>query len=262
MSRDYLTRSPIFIGGQRRSGTTLMWATLQRHPNIVGLPECHFFQHIDFRSFFKTLRTDYRSTFDRIGVARPEMDRAVAAFVDTLFAPRVTKAGAQRWLEKSPENIRRIDYLFRLFPDAQFIHMIRDPRDTLASMKEQAATHKPYWDKFTAEITGPEWIRCIECGERWQDHPEQYIEVHYEELVSDPETAIRGVLDFLHEPWDDRILSLDGELDKGKDGHEHTAVFASSVGRWARNLTDEEIMTLEAAAGTAMSRLGYRPKFA
>lgn len=251
--------SPIFIGGQRRSGTTLMRVTLQRHPHIAGLPECHFFQHVDFRTFFKTLRADYQSTFDRIGVGRPEMDRAVAAFIDTLFAPARTQAGARRWLEKSPENIRRIDYLFRLFPDAQFIHMIRDPRDTLASMKQQAATHKPYWRKFTAEVTGPEWVKCIECGKRWKERPDQYIEVRYEDLVSEPEPTIRRVLDFLHEPWYDRMLSVDGERDGEKDGNEHAAVFASSAGRWSQDLTVEEIRAIEKVAGTDMVRRGYQP---
>jgi hypothetical protein len=223
----------------------------------VSLPECHFFQHVDFRSFFKTLRSTYRDLFERLGVAKPEMDRAVAAFIDTLFAPHMAEVGAQRWLEKSPENIRRIDYLFRLFPQAHFIHMIRDPRDTLASMKQQAATHKPYWDKFTAEVTGPEWVKCIECGKQWRDRPERYIEVQYEQLVAEPEAVLREVLAFLGEDWVPDVLHPSSGADGGKEGNEHKPVFRTSVGRWAQDLNAVEIACIQAVAGEAMASFGY-----
>jgi Sulfotransferase family len=249
--------SPIFIGGQRRSGTTLMWARLNRHPNIVSLPECHFFQHVDFRSFFKTLRSDYRDVFARLGVRKSEMDQAVASFVDTLFIPRRVEAGAQRWLEKSPENIRRIDYLFRLFPDAQFVHMIRDPRDTLASMKEQAASYKPYWKKFTAEVTGPEWVQCIESGEQWRNRPSSYIEIQYERFVEEPEAVLRQVLSFLGEDWVPAVLDASSGAGQEKEGNEHKPVFRTSVGRWVEGLTPEEVTCVQSVAGEMMAEFGY-----
>jgi hypothetical protein len=234
-----------------------MWASLNRHPNIVGLPECHFFQHVSFRTFFKELHTGYAELFEKLDIHGSEMDQAVATFIDSLFEPRVTRQGALRWLEKSPENIRRIDYLFRLFPHAQFIHMIRDPRDTLASMKQQAATHKPYWEKFTADVTGPEWVKCIECGKRWRDRPEQYIEVQYEQMVAKPEAVLRDVLAFLGEVWLPDVLDPSSEADGGKEGNEHKPVFCTSVGRWDQDLTPGEIACLQAVAGDTMVPFGY-----
>lgn len=254
------SRSPIFIGGQRRSGTTLMRACLDRHPNIVALPETHFFQHVKFRSFFKQLRTEYATLFDQMQIGGREMNLAVAAFIDALFRPQATAAGAQRWLEKSPENIRRIRYLFRLFPDAQFIHMIRDPRDTLASMKQQAATHKPYWSKFTAEVTGPEWVTCIESGEPWRKLSVNYIEIRYEHFVDEPEHVLREVLEFLREPWTDRVLQTSPRDVRDEDGNHYRPVFGTSVGRWTKDLSQEEIRSIQAIAGEKMSQLGYSPQ--
>lgn len=251
------SNSPILIGGQRRSGTTLMRSILDRHPDIASLPECHFFQHVDFRTFFKTLLADYHDVFERLNVGQSEMDFAVANFIDTLFGPRKFKEGAQRWLEKSPENIRRIDYLFRLFPDAQFIHMIRDPRDTLASMKQQAATYKPYWAKFTAEVTAPEWVKCIESGQRWRDHSQQYIEVRYEKLVADPKAELLRVLEFLNEPWNDGLLEAHGTTEGPKGGNDHRPVFSTSVSRWFQDLSPEELETIEIVAGETMRQFGY-----
>jgi hypothetical protein len=234
-----------------------MRSILDRHPNIVSLPECHFFQHVDFRTFFKTLLVDYQEVFERMSVGQSEMDFAVARFIHTLFGPHKFRKGAQRWLEKSPENIRRIDYLFRLFPDAQFIHMIRDPRDTLASMKQQAATHKPYWTKFTAEITAPEWVKCIESGQRWQHRSEQYIEVRYENMVADPETQLLRVLEFLKETWSGDLLTATGTTEGPKGGNDHRPVFNTSVSRWSKDLNPEELETIEALAGGTMRQIGY-----
>src|SRR5207245_755634 len=129
--------SPIFIGGQRRSGTTLLRTMLNRHPHVALVPcESFFFQDERFERFFRSLFEWHGQRFEQLGIGHAEMDRAVAAFLDILFLPYQLGKGAHRWADKTTKNIQRIDYLFRLFPEAQFIHMIRDPRDTLCSMKQ------------------------------------------------------------------------------------------------------------------------------
>lgn len=249
---------PIFIGGQRRSGTTLMRTLLARHPHIARIPESHFFQEQRFGDFFEELLERYRGLFDRIGVGQEEMDGAVGAFIDSLFTHHRARKGASRWVEKSPENILRIDYLFRLFPDAQFIHMIRDPRDTLCSMKQQAAAHKPNWTKFTAEVTAPEWVRGIDAGLKWREQDDRYLEVYYEQLVSEPEFVVRRVLDFLQEPWCSTVLDWTDDRAPGtKGGNDHRALFTGSVGRWRRELSRSEVDCIQEIAGDRMTLVGY-----
>ncbi len=199
--------APIFIGGQRRSGTTLMRTMLNRHPHVALVPrESFFFQDKRFEVFFDDLLAWHSRRFAQLSIGPSEMDRAVAALIDSLLSPFALCKGAHRWADKTTENITRIDYLFRLFPDAQFIHVIRDPRDTLCSMKQQAATEKPRWVKFTAEVTAPEWVACIVAGLPWREQPERYLEVRYEQLARHPEAEMRRVLAFLGEPWCPDVL--------------------------------------------------------
>ena len=251
--------SPIFIGGQRRSGTTLMRTMLNRHPHLAGVPhESHFFQDERFELFFSNLLEWHSHHFDKLRIGQPEMNRAVAAFLDSFYTPYQTHKGAHRWVEKTPKNILRIDYLFRLFPDAQFIHMIRDPRDTLCSMKQKAATEKPKWVKFTAEVTAPAWVRCINAGLPWRERPERYMEVYYEQLVRDPETMLRRVLAFLGEPWCPAILDASADRAMSEtDGNRHKPIFTSSIGRWTRDLSREETACIQSIAGDTMALLGY-----
>ena len=248
-------RAPVFIGGQRRSGTTLMRTMLGRHPNLVAVPhESFFFQDERFELFFQNLLDWHGKRFAKFGIGQPEMDRAVAAFVGHFFESYRQSSGAQRWVEKSTKNIKRIDYLFRIFPDAQFIHMIRDPRDALCSMKQRVLKDRPDWVQYTAQVTAPEWVRCITTGRKWRDRPDIYLEVRYEDAVREPEVTMRGVLDFLGEPWDSAVLEPSDHPELGKHFHE---VFATSVGRWKKELSETEIACFHSVAGDLMKTVGY-----
>jgi hypothetical protein len=148
--------------------------------------------------------------------------------------------------------------LFRLFPEAQFIHMIRDPRDTLCSMKQQARTYKPRWVKFNAEVTAPEWVGCIEAGLPWRQWPDRYLEVHYEQVAREPETTLRRVLAFLGEPWCEAVLDASTDVGQGKKGgNDHKPVFTSSIGRWEKELGPGEVARIESIAGETMALMGY-----
>lgn len=250
--------SPIFIGGQRRSGTTLMRTMLGRHPHIARVPESHFFQRDEFELFFTSLLTRYQPLFERLRVGTAEMDSAVAAFIDSLFTHHRLRRKAHRWVEKSPENILRIDYLFRLFPKAHFIHMIRDPRDSLCSMKEQAASVKPNWREFTAPVTAAEWVRCIAAGLAWRDRQDRYLGVRYEDLVRQPKATLERTLVFLEEPWSSHVLDPEPPQDGGTKGqNDHKPIFTSSIGRWRSELDRAEVMCIQTIAGETMARLGY-----
>lgn len=67
---------------------------------------------------------------------REEMLQKAALFVDDLFMNVTHKHGKQTWCEKTPTNLQSIDFLWELFPDAVFLHMIRDPRGVLESMRK------------------------------------------------------------------------------------------------------------------------------
>lgn len=249
---------PIFIGGHHRSGTTLMRVMLNRHPHIACGPEGELLERTSFIDFHRYLEDTWMSQFERYGFGVYELDRAVAAFVDNFFTRYQIQRGKQRWAEKTPKNILRIDYLFRLFPTAQFIHMMRDPRDTHASVQEKARTTTPRWSRITTEQTARSWVKRIGRGLAYQDDS-RYSEVRYEDLVRDPEGIMRTVLAFLDEPWDGRILEPNSNVPASIGrSNVNRPIFATSVGRWQQDLSEADVETIESIAGPTMRCVGYK----
>ncbi|GAC1398044.1 MAG: sulfotransferase [Chloroflexota bacterium] len=255
------TRSPIFIGGQRRSGTTLLRVLLNRHPHIACGPETHFVRRPDIQGWHARLSDEWGERVERYGFERSILDRSMASLIDNLFTRYQLREGKLRWAEKTPNNILHIDYLFRLFPCAQFIHIIRDPRDVYGSIVQRLRTDKPHWDKFTPQYSAEDWCKAILAGKTWRGETDRYLEIHYESLVSTPENLMQTVMNFLREPWDPCIL------DPRADNHEvltqagskvRAPVSESSVGRWKTDVGSDDVAIIESIAGNYMLELGYQ----
>jgi hypothetical protein len=237
--------SPIFIGGLHRSGTTLMRRLLASHSHIACGPESNLFRDNKLARIHAYLRTEWLAGLDARYEVNPQVvDQTLARLIHAVVMPYCQKRGKQRWAEKTPKNILFIDTLFMLFPKAQFIHMIRDPRDVFCSVREKAAKTTPHWATTTPQQLAESWCRRINCGLPWRERPERYYEVRYEELVHQPEATMQAVLAFLGEPWDVRML----------DNH---TIFTTSVGRWHKELSAAEVAGIEEVAGDMMHKLGY-----
>ncbi len=243
--------SPIFAGGLHRSGTTLMSQLLDSHPHIACGPESKLFSEDSLPGIrLERIYTDLRTIWPTIPSPHyafdpHTVDQVMAALMHSIFMPYCQQQGKPRWAHKTPKTILVIDTLFALFPAAQFIHMIRDPRDAFCSVRERAAKDKPRWTtKWTPERIAEEWCRRINCGLAWREWPERYREVRYEELVSQPEATLRPLFAFLDEPWAACVL-------------ETNPIFRTSVGRWRSELSAAEVAAIEAVAGQTMRALGY-----
>lgn len=253
------SRSPIFIGGQRRSGTSLFRVLLNRHPHIACGPESKFVQAPSFVAWHDQLADHWSEQIKGYGFGRDEVDRAVAALVDDFFTRYQLREGKRRWAEKTPTNILCIDYLFRLFPRAQFIHVIRDPRDTYCSIRERMQRDKPDWAKFSPKRAAKDWSAAILAGKRWRDRPDNYIEVRYEDLVQDPDTIMRRVLAFLHEPWDPCVLDPEADNAEAREDQQvrRGPILSTSLGRWRGELGHAEVAKIQSIAGELMVELCY-----
>jgi hypothetical protein len=252
-------RSPIFIGGQRRSGTSLFRVLLNRHRHIACGPEAVFPQDPSFAVWHNLLAREWGERLESYGLSSNALDGAVATLIDTLFTRYQIAEGKKRWAEKTPGNIMRIEYLSRLFPKAQFIHIIRDPRDVYCSIRERAQRDKPEWVKFTPRRAAIDWCAFVVTGKRWRTETERYAEVRYEDLASDPEQVMRRSLEFLGEPWDPSILDPARDTIEARKDQEvrNDRVVSSSIGRWRTDLQADEIRRIQSVAGPLMTELGY-----
>src|SRR5688572_31516207 len=114
--------APIVLGGCGRSGTTLLRMMLDSHRRVCCGPES---------SLFRRRAIDPRWLAERFGLSRDEVrgiyDAAASrpAFIEGFAALCMRKAGKARRAEKTPRNISRIADIFRWFPEARFIHVLR-----------------------------------------------------------------------------------------------------------------------------------------
>jgi protein-tyrosine sulfotransferase len=191
-------RSPephIVMGGAPRSGTTVLRKVFDRHPQIVAGPETKLFVPAAFN--LEWLASAYEIPLSRLDEMR-RRSASQAAFIDA-FAARVrADAGKSRWAEKTPQNIRNLDWIMARFPEASIVHIIRDGRDVVCSMR-----HHPDWrwlDGGWQKVLVPRsvasyarrWLADTAAGMAWREDP-RYVEVRYEDLVSDPAAVLRSL---------------------------------------------------------------------
>jgi hypothetical protein len=248
----------IVIGGTPRSGTTLVRRILDRHPNLCCGPETSILLP-------GGLRVDQVASAYRWPA--PELRRMMAdspsqgAFVDGFAARYREQRGRPRWAEKTPLNVLCFDWVLERFPEARVVHVVRDGRDVVCSMRQHP--DRRWVDGQEVKELRPQsvdsymrrWVRDTQAGIGRRDDP-RYVEVRYEDLVHDPEQVIRRLLEALGEPWAPDIL-VEKTPSGGKRAHANSRITTGSLGRWRQDLTVDEQRRVQAIGGALLERLGY-----
>ncbi|MCC6222817.1 MAG: sulfotransferase [Thermoleophilia bacterium] len=260
------TAAPIVVGGCGRSGTTLMRVILDSHPRICCGPESLLFlaDPVDAgRIAVLAERFDLQpEEIRRLRLAAASQ----AEFVDRFFARCCDRSGKTRWAEKTPRNVHALDFVFEHFPRAVFVHMIRDGRDTACSLRThprhavrdgqlvELGTWKPI------EQCARRWVNDVRAGLAYRGHP-GYVELRYEDLVLRPEATLRGILERLGEPWDDRVLEFDSvsrDVSAFPQNPEATRpIYRSALGRWHHDMSVEDARSFKRVGGALLVELGY-----
>ncbi len=250
---------PIFIGGLMKSGTTLLRALVSNHPNVFGGLETQWFSD-DFMSEWQDpdaacvarVRAFYGVSVEDHYALRTNA-RDALDYLDGFMALCARRSEKRRWVEKTPGNATHLGDIFDRWSGAQFLHVIRDPRDVYASWKKNG---KYDLGRFLSDVHHIE--RAV--GDRLGSTDRSYTEVHYEDLVSDPESTMRAVFRFLGEPWVegiDRYAGTDEDFRKVKavTGEESSTllslsrpIFSDSTGQWRDTLSRHEQNAIEAGA--------------
>jgi len=191
----------------------------------------------------------------RIAAAGPTIGSIVEACV------RLHAGTKPRWGDKRPAYSGFIEPLLAMFPDAQYVNIVRDPRGAVASQLGLG------WD--AADVAVPaataRWegaiARTDQAARRLR--PDQLLDVRYEDLVADPRAELGRILAFAGLPAGDVVETMiSGERQfRFGDAHELAAepVTTSSIERWRERLSAQEIALVEHAAAALMDRFGYRP---
>jgi hypothetical protein len=186
--------------------------------------------------------------------------RTPAAFLDTLYRTYARQYGAVRWGDKTPIYTSYVDLIHQIFPQAQFVHIIRDGRDAALSMFDKWG-HEIHIDIYFAARN---WVRRIRqaraAGERLgQDF---YYEMRYEDLVQDAEAQLQPLCGFLGEPY---LPEMANPHHLGRERIEpdsfHAAIrqppSTARIGRWRREMSEADRRLFQRIAGPLLDELGY-----
>ncbi|MGD1087728.1 MAG: sulfotransferase [Verrucomicrobiota bacterium] len=201
-----------FLGGNARSGTTLLEQVLDSHPDIVSAEETTIF-----------LDKAYHPLIRRMPPGAPMLAALDAALVESLRQVREryfhsmesflgNPVGHHLLIDKNPSIQALIIAFVRIFPEIKLIVALRDPRDVVLSCFMQ-----PHWPTSTGNVTLLNLEATVRTYTRvmgiWRTlQPlikNPFLEVRYEDMVDDLESVARRTLDFLGVPWDARVLAFD-----------------------------------------------------
>jgi hypothetical protein len=192
---------------------------------------------------------------------RPGM--TIGQALDAVFSAYAAKHDKPRWGEKTPMYMRHLGLIDRLFPDAEYVHLIRDGRDAALAfldMPEGVVTRTWAHPRSPAGFAC-EWrtevLRARELGHRVG--PSRYLEIRYEELVSDTEAVVRSVCSFAGLPFETEMLEYAGAVDVSAKPHHQRLLQPPTRGvrDWRSQMSREDALAFEAIAGDLLAELGY-----
>lgn len=280
-------RNPfVFVVGCPRSGTTLLRRILNAHPQLaVPKVETHWIP-----KFFRKgqgLTDDGRVTpelldhlldyhrFPRMGIERNELEalldvdpaQTYAQFTARLFDLFGDKRGKALVGDKTPGYVRHMSLLHELFPQAKFIHLIRDGRDVCLSLLAWERLHKSAgriqsFDQDPVGSTALYWEWLVRLGrESGARLPAgHYFEVKYECLVADPGAEARALCGFLGLPYAAAMLEYHVGREKRAAGLSAKKAWLPPTGGlrdWRNQMPPVNILRFEAVAGALIDELGY-----
>jgi hypothetical protein len=266
---------PLFVLGVSRSGTTLLRVILDRSPGLA-IPDETFFipqlasRHqspVDPESFLDDLRRLPRlaawevSAADLAARLRPGM--SVSEALDATFSAYAAKHGKPRWGDKTPMYMRHLGLIDRLFPDAQYVHLVRDGRDAALAFLDMpgGVVTRTWAHPRSAAGFACEWSTEVEraraLGRRVG--PSRYFEIRYEELVADTAAVVESVCAFAGAPFETTMLEYSKAVDVSEKPHHQRLLQPPTKGvrDWRTQMGDEDVRAFEAIAGGVLADLGY-----
>ncbi len=272
-------KSPVLLYGDGRSGTTMLQLILDSHSELYMGGETHFNSGIDLgKSIIDRTHKGFIAKIDRCGVSV----KYLQYLVHTMGAGYKGESITDRCkLMKKIGEIKAKDYgkshwgfkmmralgFYHQCPwkDAQHIFIVRDPRDVYASQKQ--------WQGKPGQKGSWGYKSPLECGNTWNSLVQQWANrlpnnsflIKYEDIIIDPEHAIRLLCEQINLEYESGMLDWTGKphaLFDSKKSHYSKEQLKSpmnddSMGRWKRDLNDEESSTISVICRREMEDLEY-----
>ena len=267
-------QSPIFIIGSPRSGTNAFYHRFAQHPELASITNItkKFPQFLPATRTLMVFRSDHSPTEagnvwgrfvcrDNDLLTQADVTPKARRFLHKVILNQLKIFKKHRFVNKNPRNSFRIEFLNEIFPDAIFIHLIRDGRAVANSILRSRTKHNGnYWG-----VQPPGWQNLLDkppleaCALQWKltvEHIHQsaqalpasrYLEIRYEDLVESPLDVFERVTQHCRLTWEpgywSNILSDLQNMNY----------------KWQKNFNPNDAQGLNRELGELLIRLGYTP---
>ena len=244
----------IFVVGAPRSGTTLLQSLLAAHSKLFSIEA-------------ETAMFSYQNIFDpkrrHFGLSPHQLEGLFGQSKDIVdfFSKAVNLLSAKynhkRFVEKTPQHVFYLRFIFKHFPKSKVIHIVRDGRDCYCSSK----FHPNIPQGKSVTSFAKYWKKCVKSAKLLQNNA-NILTIKYEELVNSPQISLQEIMDFLGLKYEKDQLD---QLVYGADVRSRLEPFsklakpidASSVGRYLLEMSDNECCNFERIARKELSHFGY-----
>lgn len=270
----YRGENLIFVISQPRSGSTLLQRILAGHPDIQTSAETWLMLHPVYGRRDKGIEAEFGAGWRATAVSEflenytdgaHVYDDATRAWAQVLYSNALVRSGRKIFLDKTPRYFFIIPDLYRLFPEARFVFLLRNPMAVLASeLDTYVKGNWPILGDFAPDLRDAP--RLILDGIRLLG--DAAIQIRYEDLVTEPESSIAALCRYLgiefHESMLDysRTPAPKGVMNDPVGVHRHTRPSSSSVDKWMRLADDPQarhfgLSYLHDLGRETLSALGY-----
>lgn len=269
--------------GSPRSGTTLLYhmllsagnfAVYRAESEVLHLLEPRFGDLSVPRNKQRLMQSWLKTRlFTETGLEAELLENRVMAecrsggdFLRIVMEEVARRQGVERWAECTPDHILYLERIKKAIPNALIIHIIRDGRDVALSMERQGYPQQVPWDwSLRRMAAGLYWEWIVENGrEHGQRLGEDYIEVHYEDLVGEPQKVLDRLTPFIGQNLDYEQIR---QVGIGSVSEPNTSFKAegdddgfSPVGRWKKYYSAAQMEIFEELLNEGLRNYGYAPQ--
>lgn len=261
----------LFIIGAPRSGTTWLQLMIGAHPQVCTSVELTIYDRYT-GPWIETWKREMREKETRPGLplfwTDEDFYEFLRLFLDNIYERMlITKPDATHILDKRPSYSEYVADIHTLLPNARFIHLLRDGRDVAASM--MAAARDLWFMTDTMPKAASKWKEKVQQAQRAKEFEGQYLEVRYEELLTNGLETLKSLFDFCRLPVDESLVKaifeehsfekLQVTRKAASEEYKMPEKFyrKGKSGSWREDLSPAQMQRFDEMAGDLLRELGY-----
>lgn len=188
--------TPIFVVGCPRSGTSLVGEIIAHHTWVLNAEEA---------TLVFALHRWQALLAPPVAPLTEAFLRDVGALIRTTMLDSALRAGRSFVVDHTPWHAQCLEAVFKVFPEAYVVHVVRNPWDVAASLERSFAAGYS-WAGGTLSDRVDLWVRSVDAVEQCEPNP-RVLGVRYEDLCERPEPVTRGLFERLALPWQPQVLT-------------------------------------------------------